>query len=375
MKIKPFKYPIYVTRPLLPSLDAVNKKLKIIWSSKILTNFGAQHELLTRKLQKYLEARYLSVFNNGTSALITAVKALNLQGEVITTPFTFPATPHSLTWNHVVPRFCDIDDTTMNLDADRIEKLITKRTTAILGVHIFGVPCEVEKIKTIADRHGLKIIYDAAHAFGVKYKGKNISEYGDISVFSFHATKMFHTIEGGAIVAQNKGVFDRLNMLRNFGIKRPEKIILPGMNGKLNEVQAAIGLIILGMIKEEKNKRKAIFGLYQKKLSGIDGLILPKEDPAINRNYQYYVIRIDKTKFGLSRDSVFLKLKDYNVFPSKYFYPLCSEYPHYKHLKSSQRRRLSTAYRVSREVMALPLYGGLNLSEADKICDILLNLR
>jgi dTDP-4-amino-4,6-dideoxygalactose transaminase len=375
MKIKKFKKPLYVTRPILPDLEKINKELKEIWQSKQLTNFGSKHDKLLRLLKKTLLVKNLSLFNNGTTALMIAIKSLNLSGEVITTPFTFPATIHALTWNNLIPVFCDIDYDTMNIDAYKIEQLITPRTSAILAVHIFGVPCNFKKIQAVAKEHNLKIIYDAAHAFGVEKNNKSIGNFGDVSVFSFHATKLFHTVEGGAVVAKDNEFKNSIELYKNFGIKKPEKIILPGINGKMNEVQAAIGLCVLKHINKEKAKRRELQKIYRKYLNNIGGIILPKEISSFKSNFQYFVIRIDSNKFGLSRDDVFNKLIKYNIVPSKYFFPLCSEYAHYKHLKSSNRKKLQTAYQVSLEVLALPLYGELRKEDVVNICKILVSFK
>jgi dTDP-4-amino-4,6-dideoxygalactose transaminase len=375
IKLKPFKYPIYVTRPILPDLKAVDKELKEIWQSKKITNMGQKHDLLAKKLESVLAVKNLSLFNNGTTALMVAIKSLNLSGEVITTPFTFPATIHALTWNNLKPVFCDVDYKTMNIDASQIEKLITPKTTAILAVHIFGSPCDVKKIQAIANKYNLKIIYDAAHAFQTKIGNKSIGNFGDVSVFSFHATKLFHTIEGGAVVSKSRNNRIKIDLLKNFGIERPEKIILPGINGKMNEVQAAIGLIVLRSVARERKKRKGLSVIYKKCLGNIDGIILPVKQKFVKENFQYFVIRIDQKRFGLSRDEVFQKFSKYNIYPSKYFYPLCSEYPHYNKTKSANKKFLPNAYKTSKEILAVPLYGELTAFDVEKICKILLSFK
>lgn len=374
MRIKAFKKPLYVTKPILPGKKSLNKKIKEIWLSRQLTNGGKQSEELKRGLQRYLGAKYLSLFNNGTTALMVAIKSLELKGEVITTPFTFPATIHSLTWNNIKPVFCDIKDSTMNIDSDKIEQLITKETSAILGVHIFGTPCEVDKIKNIADRYNLKIIYDAAHAFGSKINNKNVSLFGDLSVFSFHATKLFNTFEGGALVSNSKSLIKKAEILRNFGIKKPEHIIYPGLNGKMNELQSAIGVLNLKQIHREIVKRKKILNLYHKHLGCMPGIKFQEKPDNIEDSFQYLVIRIKKEKFGMSRDRVMRELANYNVFPSKYFFPLCSEYPYYKKLHSAKRKNLRVAFNVSKETMALPFFGDLTESEIKNICSIIIGL-
>ncbi|HBB03186.1 MAG: DegT protein [Candidatus Peregrinibacteria bacterium GW2011_GWF2_38_29] len=367
----PFKNPIYITKPLLPDLKNVNKKLKEIWDSGWLTNFGAQHILLEKKLKKYLNVQHISLFNNGTNALMIAIKALNLTGEVITTPFTFPATPNSLTWNNITPVFCDIDDKTMNIDADKIEKLITPKTSAILAVHVFGTPCDVEKIQKIANKYKLKVIYDAAHAFGTEINGKGIGNFGDITMFSFHATKLFHTIEGGALTFNNKNLKEKISLLKNFGIKNEETILLPGINGKMNEVQAGIGLLVLDMMKKAKKTRKFIHETYEKHLKNMNGIRLLENKTNIEKSYQYFAIRINKKEFGVSRNKVYQQFKEYNIFTRKYFHPLCSEYQHYKHLQSNKNTNLPIAQKIGKEILCMPMHEGLSKKDIENICSIL----
>ncbi|MRR14395.1 DegT/DnrJ/EryC1/StrS family aminotransferase, partial [archaeon] len=333
---KPFKQPIYVTRPLLPDLNLVKDKLSEVWESQWLTNNGPQHQQFEQKLLDVLRVPYLSLFNNGTIALIVACQSLRLSGEVITTPFTFPATPHVLSWNNIRPVFCDIDPLTLNIDADRIESMITPQTTGILAVHVFGTPCDVTKIQEVADRYGLRVVYDAAHAFGVEIGGKGIGTYGDISMFSFHATKLFHTTEGGALTYNNENLKQRIDLLKNFGIKNEEEVVMPGINGKMTEIQAAIGLILLDYVEEERKKREAILQTYRECLQDVDGLtFLPYDMNGVLNSFQYCVLKIDEKAFGRSRDFVYEEFKKFNVFTRKYFSPLCSSYTCYKHLPSS----------------------------------------
>lgn len=370
--IRPFAEPIYITRPLLPDLQLITAKLGEIWETQWLTNNGPQHIKLEQRLTEVLKVPALSVFNNGTIALIVACQSLGLSGEVITTPFTFPATPHVLTWNCIKPIFCDIDPVTMNLDADKIEAMITPQTTAILAVHVFGMPCNVGKIQEVADRHGLKVIYDAAHAFGVEIDGRGIGTFGDISMFSFHATKLFHTAEGGALTFNDKELKPHIDLLKNFGIKNEEEVIMPGINGKMNEIQAALGLVVLDYIEEEKRKRKALFDTYQECLAGIEGILLPSDGKSnVKSSLQYFVIRIDEKLFGVSRDYVYEEFKKYNVFTRKYFHPLCSDYECYKHLPSSDPASLPVASKAAHEVLSMPFYCGLSVSDLEKICNIL----
>jgi dTDP-4-amino-4,6-dideoxygalactose transaminase len=374
-KNKPFDKPIYVTRPILPDLSEFTKKLAEIWETRWLTNAGRQHRLLEERLTELLEVPSLSLFNNGTIALIVAVQSLRLSGDVITTPFTFPATPHVLTWNNIRPVFCDINPATMCIDADRIESMITPHTTGILAVHVFGVPCDVEKIQETADRYGLRVIYDAAHAFGAEIDGMGIGNFGDISMFSFHATKLFHTAEGGALTFRNVDLKKRIDFLKNFGIKNEEEVVMPGINGKMNEIQAALGLLVLQYIDEEKKKRRLVRESYRKLLGGCEGITLPPDLPDAMDSCQYFVIRIDEKRFGIPRDTVYERLKEFNVFTRKYFYPLCSDYTCYRHLPSSAEENLPVARRVVRETLVLPFYGGLEIDDIERISNMLKSVR
>jgi len=367
-----FKKPIYITSPLLPSLEIMSLKMQEIWSSQRLTNNGPQHALLEQSLLRELKVPYLSLFNNGTIALIVACQSLRLSGEIITTPFTFPATAHVLAWNNIRPIFCDIDPYSMNIDAAKIESMITPQTTAILAVHVFGTPCDVTTIQEVADRYGLRVIYDSAHAFGVEINGTGIGTFGDISMFSFHATKLFHTAEGGAITCSDINLKKRIDLLKNFGIKGEEEVVMPGINGKLNELQAALGLEVLKIVGHERDKRKNLYHAYRKFLERLNGITcLDHEIPGVKSGYQYFVVRIDAEQFGRSRDYVYEELKRYNVFTRKYFYPLCSDYPCYKHLPSAVPGLLPVAKKVAQEVLCLPFYGDLTEAEVEQICAII----
>lgn len=374
-KIHPFKEPIYVTRPILPDTAAFYGRLDEVWKAQWLTNNGAQHQLLEEKLREVLKVPSLSLFNNGTIALIVAVQSLRLSGEVITTPFTFAATPHVLSWNNIKPIFCDIDPKTLTIDAGKIESMITPKTTAILGVHVYGVPCDVERIQAIADKYGLRVIYDAAHAFGTELGGVGIGNWGDITMFSFHATKLFHTGEGGALCFRDPNLKARVDLLKNFGIKSEDEVVMPGINGKMNEIQAALGLSILGELRAEREKRQALLDVYTEKLSKIEGVSLLPVIPNSVNSLQYFIIRIDEKVFGNSRDYVYAKLKEYNVFTRKYFYPLCSDYACYSQLPSSSKENLPVANRAVKEVLALPFYGGLPVETASQICEIIGGLK
>ncbi len=383
-KINPFDLPIFVTRPLLPKLSVFNARLSEIWGKQWLTNNGTQHIALEKAIKKYLHVPEVSLFNNGTIALMTACQSLRLSGDVITTPFTFAATPHVLSWNNIQPIFCDIEPATLTIDAEKIESMITPRTTAILAVHVFGNPCNVYKIQEIADRYGLKVIYDCAHAFGTEIlsspnekikKLVGIGNFGDISMFSFHATKLFHCAEGGALSFNDKNLKDRIDLLKNFGIKNENEVVMPGINGKLNEIQAALGLVVLDLVSEERNKRKKILNTYEECLKDVPGISFFKLNSDVINSYQYFVIRINSKVFGLSRDEVYNEFKKFNVFTRKYFYPLCSEYTCYRQLSSSSKNNLPIANIAADEVLSMPFYGSLKLSYVEKICSILLNMK
>ena len=373
--IQKFSDIIYVTRPLLPPLDRVSSKLQDVWDSQWLTNNGAEHQKLEQMLTASLKVPYLSLFNNGTIALIVACQSLRVFGDVITTPFTFPATPHVLTWNNIRPIFCDIDPITMTIDADKIEAMITPQTTAILGVHVFGIPCNVKMIQEIADRYGLKVIYDGAHAFQTEIDGTGIGNFGDITMFSFHATKLYHTLEGGALSVKDKSVKERIDLLKNFGIKNEDEVVMPGINGKMNELQAVIGQLVLDMVDEEKQRRKELRDTYVESLRDVEGISLMADVPGMKNSYQYFVIRIDQKKFGRTRDYVHNELKKYNVITRKYFYPLCSEYTCYRQLPTSSPSNLPVAHKIVNEVLALPFYGRLAPEDAYRISTIIKSLK
>jgi dTDP-4-amino-4,6-dideoxygalactose transaminase len=366
-----FDEPIYVTRPLLPPLDAYHARLAEVWSARWLTNAGEQHERLGRAVRDYLAVPEVSLFNNGTIALLAAVRALGIHGEVITTPFTFPATPHAITWSGATPVFCDIDPLRLTLDPARVEMLITPKTTAILAVHVYGVPCDVVALQAIASRYGLKLVYDAAHAFGTRIDGVGIGNFGDASMFSFHATKLFHSAEGGALTCGSRASREAFDHLKNFGILNQEEVGEVGINGKMNELQAALGLAVLECVPDELRRRRAIIAWYRAGLDGIAGLTIVSEPTGVESSCQYFVVRIDREAFGCSRDVVFERLKPYNVFARKYFYPLCSEYECYRDLPSSAAGLLPVATEVTRQVLCLPLYGTLPLTAVDAMCGMI----
>lgn len=372
---RPFNKPIQVTRPLLPDEESIYRNIKEIWDSQWVTNNGPKHSMLNSKLQKYLNVKNLTLFNNGTMALLLGLKALNLKGEVITTPFTFPATTQALDWNDLTPVFCDIDPLTLNIDADSIEKLITENTSAILAVHVFGNPCEVEKIQSIANKYNLKVIYDGAHAFGTKVNNKPIGTFGDMTMFSFHATKLFNTIEGGAIAFNEKNLKEKLDQLKNFGLMGKEEVVLSGLNGKLNEIQAGVGLEVLKIIDEERAKRQLIKSKYEETLVDIPGVRIVTNLENEESSYQYFVIEINEEKFGKSRDFVHEELKKYNVFTRKYFNPLCSDFEWYQNLESARPENLPNAHKTVTQVLSMPYYGDLELEHVEKISLIIRNIQ
>lgn len=369
-----FPLPIYVTEPLIPPLDQFMDELKDVFECRIFTNGATKHQALENMLKQYLKTPHLSLFNNGTIGLMTAIKALKLSGEVITTPFTFPATPHALAWNGITPVFCDIDPKTMNIDPKKVIQNITEKTSAILAVHVYGIPCQVKALEEIAKAHNLKVIYDAAHAFGAEIGGQGIGSFGDVSMFSFHATKLFHTAEGGALTCQDKEVKAEIDLLRNFGIRNEEEISGIGLNGKLNEIQAALGLVNLKVMDKEWQERQGIAAVYRNKLEHIPGIHLPELASDVRPSMQYMVIRIDKKQFGLSRDEVHRALKEHNIITRKYFYPLCSDYSQYRNLPSSAHHLLPEAQKAAHEVLCLPFYGRLGQENAAKIADNLISL-
>jgi dTDP-4-amino-4,6-dideoxygalactose transaminase len=370
-----FDEPVFVTRPLMPPLEAVQARLADVWASQWLTNDGDQSVRLTRAIAAYLDAPHVSLFNNGTIALLAAVRALGLTGEVITTPFTFPATPHAVSWSGATPVFADIEPVTMTLDPAAVERLVTSRTKGILAVHVYGIPCDVRGLQAVADRHGLKVIYDAAHAFGTTVDGAGIASFGDASMFSFHATKLFHTAEGGALVCRDEATKGLVDQLKNFGILNQEEVGPVGINGKLNELQAALGLAVLDCVPAELQRRQAIIARYRERLAGAAGITLMPEPAGVRQSCQYFVVRIDGREFGRTRDEVHDALTRENVLTRKYFFPLCTDYACYRDLPSAAPGGLPVAREVVRQVLCLPLYGELPLGVVDEICGMLLNLR
>lgn len=365
------KKPIFVTQPTLPDLKEFIPYLEEIWENKILTNNGPFHQQLEKELASFLGVPYISLFANGTLALMNALQVLRITGEVITTPYSFVATTHSLWWNNIKPVFVDIDPEFGNLDVEKIEAAITPKTTAILPVHVYGNPCNVEKIQEIADTYGLKVIYDAAHCFGVNHKGKGICNYGDLSILSFHATKVFNTMEGGAIICHDEATKKRIDYLKNFGFAGETSIMAPGINSKMNEMQAALGLVQLKHHTENIKKRQLIVETYQELLKDVIGISFLPFPQETEINYAYFPIFIDESKFGLSRDKLYDKLKQNNIFARRYFYPLISEFSMYKSLDSAAPENLTVATKMSSQVICLPLYPKLPLNDVLQICELI----
>jgi dTDP-4-amino-4,6-dideoxygalactose transaminase len=363
--------PIYVTQPSLPDLEEFIPYLREIWDNKILTNNGPMHKELEKELAEFLGVPYISLFANGTLALVTALQALRITGEVITTPYSFVATTHSLWWNNIKPVFVDIEPKFGNLDPEKIEAAITPKTTAIMPVHVYGNPCYVEKIQKIADVYGLRLIYDAAHAFGVEYKGGSILNYGDLSILSFHATKVFNTFEGGAIISHDSATKKRIDYLKNFGFAGETTIMAPGINSKMNEVQAAMGLLQLKSFDENIKKRKVVAETYRELLKDIKGISMLSEPEDTVSNYAYFPIFVNEIEYGMNRDALYEKMKQNNIFGRRYFYPLISEFSMYKGLESSSHKNLPVAHKIANEVICLPIYSELEIKEIKEIVNIL----
>jgi len=362
---------ITVTQPSLPPLEEFMPYLQKIWESKVLTNNGPFHQQFERELADYLGVKYLSLFTNGTLALITALQALKITGEVITTPFSFVATAHSLWWNGIKPVFVDIEPDFCNLDAEKIEAAITPQTTAIMPVHVYGNICEVDKIQKIADAYGLKLIYDAAHAFGVKVNDSSILNFGDLSVLSFHATKVFNTIEGGAIICHDEKTKIRIDFLKNFGYDGELRVVAPGINAKMNEVQAAYGLLQLKYVDKAIANRQRISDLYKELLNNIKGLSFQNDQNDVIHNHAYFPVFIDEQLFGMSRDGLNEFMKSHGIFGRRYFYPLISQFPTYKGLPSSNPSNLPVAELKTKQVFCLPIYPDLDLSDVNRICTLI----
>lgn len=360
---------ITVTSPLLPDLNEFNEYLKDIWNRHWLTNNGHYHQELEKALCEYLKVPYISLFTNGTIPLLCALQALRITGEVITTPYSFVATTHSLWWNNIKPVFVDIDPLTCNIDPDKIEAAITPQTTAIMPVHVYGKPCDTKRIQEIADKYGLKVIYDAAHAFGVEVNGKSILESGDISTLSFHATKVYNTIEGGALICHDEKMKKRIDYLKNFGFADETTVVAPGINGKMDEIRSAYGLLNLKQVDKAIEARHQVAIRYRKELKDIDGITFMEDMPGVHHNYSYFPIFVDKEKYGMTRDELYFKMKDNNVLGRRYFYPLISDFSTYRGLESAKKENLPVANKIADTVICLPIYHSLTSEDINRVID------
>lgn len=365
--------PITVTSPLLPPLEEFMPYLQDIWQRKWITNNGHYHQELEKALCEYLKVPYISLFTNGTLPIIVALQALRITGEVITTPYSFVATTHSLWWNGIKPVFVDIDPSTGNLDPDKIEAAITPLTTAIMPVHVYGRPCDTEKIQTVADKYGLQVICDAAHAFGVEVNGKSILEAGDMATLSFHATKTYNTIEGGALVCRNAETKKRIDYLKNFGFAGETTVIAPGINGKMDELRATYGLLELKHVDAAIEKRKQVATVYRKELKDVDGISFFEDMPGVRHNYSYFPIFVDEKKYGMSRDQLYFKMREAGIFGRRYFYPLISEFSTYRNLPSAKKENLPNAHRMADSVICLPIHHELGEEDVMRIIEVVGN--
>lgn len=337
----------------------------------MLTNNGNFHQKLEEELAKYLKVPYLSLFTNGTLPLITALQAMRITGEVITTPFSFVATTHSLWWNGIKPVFVDIEPETCNLDPSKIEAAITPRTTAIMPVHVYGKPCKTKEIQEIANKYGLKVIYDAAHAFGVEINGESILNFGDMATLSFHATKVYNTLEGGALVVHDEQTKKRIDYLKNFGFASETEVVAPGINSKVDEVRAAYGLLNLKQVDHAINSRRKVAIRYRDELQGVKGITFFNDIPGVRHNYSYFPIFINAEEYGMTRDELYFKMKEHNVFGRRYFYPLISTFSTYRGLDSANPDNLPVATQMSNNVICLPMHHALSENEVEYILQII----
>ena len=367
--------PIYVTRPTLPPLEEFEVYLKDIWERRVLTNGGKYHQMLESELCNYLGVKHCSLFCNGMVALQIGLLALRVSGEVITTPFSFVATTHAIYWNNCSPVFCDIDPETFCLDPKKIESLISPKTSAIMPVHVYGYPCNTEAIAKIADTYGLKVFYDAAHAFGVKKNDCSILNAGDLSMLSFHATKIFNTFEGGALITDDPKLKRRIDYLKNFGFADETVVVAPGSNGKMNELQAACGLLQLKRIDKDIQMSKDLAMRYRANLEGIDGIRFAQDINGVKHNYSYFPLLVDKNRFGKSRDDLYNEFKKHNIFTRRYFYPLISHFSTYKDLPSASQENLPEAEKIAEQIICLPIYPDLSFSDCDRISEIVVKMK
>ena len=365
---------ITVTSPLLPDLKEFEKMLEDIWQRKWLTNNGHYHQELEKALAEYLGVKYISLFTNGTLPLITALQALELKkGEIITTPYSFVATTHSIWWNGLTPVFVDVDPITGNIDPEKIEAAITEKTVGVMPVHVYGTPCDTKKIQKIAEKYNLKVIYDAAHAFGVKVDGKSILEEGDVSTLSFHATKVYNTVEGGALVCHSAEMKDKIDHLKNFGFSGEITVDAPGINSKMDEVRSAFGLLNLQQVDCAIESRKKTADRYKKALKNLRGIRFLEDIENVHHNYSYFPIFINAIEYGKTRDELYFKLKESNILARRYFYPLISEFNPYKTYPSATMKNLPVASKLANEVLCLPMYAFMDSCDIDKVIEIIKN--
>lgn len=362
---------ITVTSPLLPDLDEFSSMLQEIWSSKWITNNGQFHRQLEKELAEYLGVPYVSLFTNGTLPLLTALQALRVTGEVITTPYSFVATTHCIWWSGCKPVFVDIDPATGNIDPEKIEAAITPKTTAIMPVHVYGKPCDTRRIQEIADKYGLKVIYDAAHAFGVKVNGESILNAGDMSTLSFHATKVYNTLEGGAMIMHDEATKKRIDYLKNFGFAGETEVIAPGINSKVDEVRAAYGILNLRQVDDAIEARHQVAIRYREALRDVDGITFMEDMPGVKHNYSYFPIFIDADKYGTTRDELYFRMKSENVLGRRYFYPLISEFTTYKGLPSASKDNLSNAHKMADSVICLPMHHALSEEDIERTLSLI----
>lgn len=362
---------ITVTSPLLPDLEEFKEMLGTIWESKWITNNGPFHRKLEDALCEYLRVPYISLFTNGTLPLLTALQALHITGEVITTPFSFVATTHSIWWNGCKPVFVDIDPATGNIDPDKIEAAITPRTSAIMPVHVYGQPCDTVRIKRIADKYGLRVIYDAAHAFGVEVNGKSILNAGDLSTLSFHATKVFNTIEGGAMIMHDAEMKKRIDYLKNFGFAGETEVVGPGINSKMDEVRSAYGLLNLKQVDAAIDARHRVAIHYREALKDVEGITFFDDMPNVRHNYSYFPIFVDAEKCGMTRDELYFKMKENGIWGRRYFYPLISSFDTYRGLPSATPENLHYALKLSESVICLPIHHSLSIVDINRVLDSL----
>ena len=363
---------ITVTSPLLPNLDDFHAELQKIWDSKWITNNGDYHKKLETALAEYLKVPYVSLFTNGTLPLLTALQALRVTGEVITTPYSFVATTHSIWWNGCKPVFVDIDPTTGNIDPNKIEAAITPRTTAIMPVHVYGKPCDTKAIQEIADKYGLKVIYDAAHAFGVEVNGESILNAGDMSTLSFHATKVYNTIEGGALIMHDEKTKKRIDYLKNFGFAGETEVVGPGINSKMDEMRSAYGLLNLKQVDAAIEARHQVAIKYREALRNVEGITFFDDMPGVRHNYSYFPIFIDAEKYGMTRDELYAKMKSQKVLGRRYFYPLISEFSTYRGLESADPINLPNAHKMADSVICLPMHHALSEEDIQRTLDCIL---